>query len=280
MCSSDLAANILLAESHIWRRLFKDTYDESVRRTATDYKIEYQIRAFVLSRPADFGYGQREKQTYWLELLRELILEGLFQEAKQAVTYLALDPSMAVRCLCTDYDIGAVYAFPDKEFIIADDYTVSTENALHILNFWVRHLLNPDEACICPTSTLTDLENRQTCADSNGHMVEVEHITIQLEEHADPQNWPDIFEQYVCEFSGWNNETRTFFPPVRVFIDRIYGGGIRGRWLRISFVVYEPSHPQQEVVAPGGSLMVGHWWDPRADDDSAGKGPFIFWCML
>lgn len=64
----------------------------------------------------------------------------------QALTYLALDPSMYVRCLRTDYDIGAVYALPDTEKELIDvDFELSMDVALDIRNFWLRHLLNPDE---------------------------------------------------------------------------------------------------------------------------------------
>lgn len=96
--------------------------------------------------------------------------------------------------------------------------------------------------------------------------------------------------------------------PVRGFIENIYGGGMCGCWSRISFVTYESSHWQGEqgalssffsepwppmdmhddftsiyaysgVVIPGSSLMIGHWWDPRADQDTGDKGPFIFGCI-
>lgn len=80
LCSSDLAAKILPAESHIWRGLFRDTFDEIVKRSVVDYKIEYQIRTIVLARAVDFKYGQQEKQTYWLELLRDMIQESLYQD--------------------------------------------------------------------------------------------------------------------------------------------------------------------------------------------------------
>lgn len=84
-CSSDLAAKILPAESHVWRRLFRDTYDEILKLSVVDYKIEYQIRTIVLARAVDFKYGQMEKQTYWLELLRDMICDGLYQDKSNEV---------------------------------------------------------------------------------------------------------------------------------------------------------------------------------------------------
>ncbi|KAL4963200.1 uncharacterized protein BDV14DRAFT_202035 [Aspergillus stella-maris] len=77
LCSSDFAPKILPAESHIWRRLYGDKYDEITKRTAVEYKIEYQIRAIVLSKSVDFGYDQRERETYWLGLLHNMIVEAL-----------------------------------------------------------------------------------------------------------------------------------------------------------------------------------------------------------
>ncbi|KAL4921091.1 hypothetical protein BDW62DRAFT_139575 [Aspergillus aurantiobrunneus] len=286
----------------------------------------------------------------------------LFCAVQLAITYLALDPVMSVCCLRTDYNIHAVYACAGTERGLIDDhFTVSTNTALDIRNFWLRHLLNPDEgtfytsymnlpdynrpavpsligfsltekrkfhhswlgheSCICPAE-VSDIELRQTCADLNGHMAEVEHITLQLEEHPDSESWLDIFEEYVAESERWD-DLRTFFRgtqtyhgsggdrsvPVRGFIDDIYGGGMGDCWLCICFVAYEtPEYgsghqrgsgsffnetwPRMDmssdftsingyegVVVPGSSLVVGHWWDPRADEDSGAKGPFIFWCI-
>lgn len=53
---------------------------------------------------------------------------------------------MHVRCLRTDYDIGAVYALPEAENELIDvKFELSMDVAIDIRNFWLRHLLNPDE---------------------------------------------------------------------------------------------------------------------------------------
>jgi hypothetical protein len=57
---------------------------------------------------------------------------------------MALKPSMSIRCLRTDYDIGTIYAYPGTGYALFDDEIVSTNTALDIRNFWLQHLLNPD----------------------------------------------------------------------------------------------------------------------------------------
>ena len=60
---------------------------------------------------------------------------------------MALDPSMCVRCRRTDYDIGAVYSYDidiGKQLVSRGELDLG--RILHMRNFWLRHLLNPDEA--------------------------------------------------------------------------------------------------------------------------------------
>ncbi|RDW59377.1 uncharacterized protein DSM5745_11072 [Aspergillus mulundensis] len=409
LCSKGLKDKILPAESHIWRRLFRDTYDDLPHRTLVDYKIEYQIRALVLPRTVEFGHGQKERQTYWLELVGNMVREGLWQKESKgwsknfdhfrqvlagteflnrpvsghlmekpdlpsdlfcavrlAFTYLALDPFMSVKCLRTDYDARIVYACPDTESgLVSDKFHLSTETALHIRNFWVRHLLNPEESifynsylslpdchrpgnpdllgtiyhekrklhlswfgyesCFCPyPPTSSDLEVRHSCADGSGHIIEVEHITLQLDIHDDPKNWPDLFEKFVTEYTHdttffrgiqtYHGSSESRSIAIRGFIEGIYGAGLRECWSRICWVAYKQtkvSDGEQEqgqdlgssffnglwppidmdtdfdyiygyeaVLVPGSSLMVGHWWDPRADEATGAKGPFIFWRLI
>ncbi|KAL3473757.1 hypothetical protein BJX99DRAFT_272054 [Aspergillus californicus] len=250
----------------------------------------------------------------------------LFCAVQLFLTYLALDPSMSVHCLRTDYNIGAVYECPDIDKpLFYDDFSVSMETALDIRNFWLRHLLNPDECtfyssymtCICPLPlTIRDLELHQTCAELNGHMVEVEHATISLTEHPDLGNWPELFQELVSPFSGLGQNpilfrgTLTYHGsvenrsiPIRGFVEGVNGDdGICGRWFRICFVAYErpryllpgyagaffdePWPPTdmsvdftsvygyEGLVVPGGSLVVGQWWDVLT---KLTAGPFIFW---
>ncbi|KAL4870639.1 hypothetical protein BDV12DRAFT_207388 [Aspergillus spectabilis] len=298
-CSSDLAARILPAESHIWRRLFRDAYDDFPHRSSVEYKIEFQIRSIVLSRSVTFGLGEKEIQTFWLKLLIDMLTEGLvvgqspdlvepknlecirnalvgteflnrpvsgymmrnpdppsslFVTIQLILTYMALDPSMSVRCLRTDYDIGTIYAYPDTGYALFDDEIVSTNTALDIRNFWLRHLLNPDEACICaPVSTTPEPELRQTCADLSGHIIEIEHITLQLEKHTSAENWPELFAEYAIPFNSCGKHKPTFFrgtqtyhgsagnrsTPVRGFFEEVRFGGLWDVWWHICFVAYE-----------------------------------------
>jgi hypothetical protein len=54
---------------------------------------------------------------------------------------------MAFYCLRNDYDIGAVYSFQvDIGEPLVNIEKLDLEKILHIRNFWLRHLLNPNEA--------------------------------------------------------------------------------------------------------------------------------------
>lgn len=54
---------------------------------------------------------------------------------------------MSIRCRRTDYDIGKVYSYQTNITEPLVDITkVDLESILHIRNFWLRHLMNPDEA--------------------------------------------------------------------------------------------------------------------------------------
>ncbi|KAL3450901.1 hypothetical protein BJX65DRAFT_253626 [Aspergillus insuetus] len=175
-CSFHLASKILPAESHIWRWLFRDFYDDKLVRTEVDYKTDYQVRELVVTQGTHFRYGQGREQTFWLNLINRLIVEAtvslgfdfhtaeatetdetvdsidlrssknlariraaivgseflkkpvsgymsrdpnppsdLFCAIQLHLTYIALDPSMSVRCLRTDYDMRQVYPFFAEE---------------------------------------------------------------------------------------------------------------------------------------------------------------------
>ncbi|KAL3456806.1 hypothetical protein BJX64DRAFT_31760 [Aspergillus heterothallicus] len=303
-CCTRLASMILPAESHIWRWLFRDSYDDRLLRSAVEYKNDYQVRGLVLSQDVNFRYGQKKEQTFWLALLNQLIIEALictenhdlldsegsknlirleealagheflnrptngymmispdppselFCAIQLHLTFLALDPSISVRCLRADYDIGMVYPYFKLESqLFAFDYAVLPVGALHIRNFWVRHLVNPDEAtfytsymslpehhrpsapkrltccckpelpttwlgyesCICPPPARTpDLSDRQTCADLSDHMLEVEHMTLYLEKSTDPGNWPALFDECIYSL-GEYSEDRLFFRGIQTY---------------------------------------------------------------
>jgi hypothetical protein len=67
----------LPAHSSIWRQRFKDLYGIPQGRSSSELKVEYQIRSIVLSQKINFRYGQKEEQTLWLEVLRDILLEAL-----------------------------------------------------------------------------------------------------------------------------------------------------------------------------------------------------------
>lgn len=95
--------------------------------------------------------------------------------------------------------------------------------------------------------------------------------------------------------------------PLRGFFEPICGREFRGLWARICWFTYESSYGQEGepglgqffdepwppenlndfewiygyegVLVPGGSLVVGHWWDVQAASHALQTGPFIFWCI-
>lgn len=73
-CSS-IAHKILPSDSSIWRYRFRDLYDIPEDRSSNELKIEYQIRSIVLSQNVDFSHGQHEKQTLYLEVLKDMLIE-------------------------------------------------------------------------------------------------------------------------------------------------------------------------------------------------------------
>lgn len=54
---------------------------------------------------------------------------------------------MSIRCRRGDYDVGKVYSYQtDISEPLVDIKKPNLEAILHIRNFWLRHLMNPDEA--------------------------------------------------------------------------------------------------------------------------------------
>jgi hypothetical protein len=83
---------------------------------------------------------------------------------------------MAFYCLRNDYDIGAVYSFQGdiSEPLVSVD-KLDLEKILYIRNFWLRHLLNPNEAtfyssytslCQRPNATRS-LANSKSCVSTH-----------------------------------------------------------------------------------------------------------------
>lgn len=75
-CCPWLAAKTLPGHSSIWRSRFTDLYDVIRHYASDEVKVEYQIRAIVLSQSISFKFGQKEAQTLWLEVLRDLLREA------------------------------------------------------------------------------------------------------------------------------------------------------------------------------------------------------------
>lgn len=68
---------------------------------------------------------------------------------------------MSVRCLRTDYDIADVYSYQTeitRPFI--DIKKLELPTILHIRNFWVRHLLSPNEATYCTSYAKLPVDQR------------------------------------------------------------------------------------------------------------------------
>jgi hypothetical protein len=73
-------------------------------------------------------------------------------------------------------------------------------------------------ACICaPVSTTPEPELQQTCADLNGHIIEIEHITIQLEKHPSAEIWPELFAEYATPFNNYGKHKPTFFRGTQTY---------------------------------------------------------------
>ncbi|RMJ28318.1 hypothetical protein PHISP_00795 [Aspergillus sp. HF37] len=178
-----------------------------------------------LNRPSN-GYGETHRSAP----------SDLFCAVQLCLTDVALDPSMCVRCCRKDYDAGAVYSFEsDIKKQLVNSGNLDLERMLHIRNFWLRHLLNPDEAsyhdsfhklgenlrptgqkplheesskpssywlgydsCLHPhPETLNDFGDRQTCGDLDTHLTQVDPMSLQIELHPCSGNWPFIFDDII-----------------------------------------------------------------------------------
>ena len=52
---------------------------------------------------------------------------------------------MSVRCRRADYDIGTVYSYGIEFGKLIDLAGLDLKKILHIRNFWLRHMMEPDE---------------------------------------------------------------------------------------------------------------------------------------
>lgn len=68
---------MLASDSTIWRARFNDRYDTPQGRSASELKVEYQIRAIALQQKIDFEQEENEQQLAWLEVIQTMIDEAL-----------------------------------------------------------------------------------------------------------------------------------------------------------------------------------------------------------
>ncbi|PIG86387.1 hypothetical protein AARAC_008389 [Aspergillus arachidicola] len=186
------AQKLLPGESSVWRYRFMKLYDTPSGRGSSELKIEYQIRSIVLSQKISFRFGQNEEQLLWLTVMQGILLEALtiteidgvvysktFERIREALQLSApdilnrplsgygntkpdpLDPKMSVRCLRTDYDIANVYSYQTEiTRPLIDIKKLELPTILHIRNFWVRHLLSPNEATYCTSYAKLPVDQR------------------------------------------------------------------------------------------------------------------------
>ncbi|KAH2854177.1 hypothetical protein KXW36_002995 [Aspergillus fumigatus] len=357
-CCVHLARAILPAHSSIWRERFKDLYGTPQRRSSSELKLEYQIRSIVLSQKINFRYGQKQEQTLWLEVLRDMLLEAyesaptdehtasklleqihktlhnseflnrpvsgygdtntdapseLFYAVQLCLTHLVLDPSMAVYCLRNDYDIGAVYSFQvDISEPLVNVEKLDLGKILHIRNFWLRHLLNPNEATFCSSYTL--LHQRPNATRSLGDSRCC--TCADLETH-----WPQVDPMILTRQTGRPYSTASSLSWGRERVARTFAALKRSTdlsgfpyWRRICFAIYDADreqlplipnddgtsgkgkddlwlpeeawppydlevefnwvHGYEGVILPSGTIMIGRWIDMV---EPTARGPFIFW---
>lgn len=55
---------------------FRDIYDLPPNRNSLELKVEYQIRAIVLSNRINFKQSEEQQQSLWLTIMRDMILES------------------------------------------------------------------------------------------------------------------------------------------------------------------------------------------------------------
>ncbi|KAJ5176418.1 uncharacterized protein N7482_002295 [Penicillium canariense] len=73
----EIRDRVLAPDSALWRARFGDKFDIPAGRTNAELKTEYQIRAIVLPQTIDFNQEKSEHQTFWLEVLQQMLIESL-----------------------------------------------------------------------------------------------------------------------------------------------------------------------------------------------------------
>lgn len=99
-----ISEKLLPPHSSIWRRRFTDRYDVPQERSSAEIKIEYQIRAIVLSQKISFKRGEREAQTLWLEVVKTLLLESYSSPSPTNSTSFTSKNLNRIREVLTDSD--------------------------------------------------------------------------------------------------------------------------------------------------------------------------------
>ncbi|KAJ5501648.1 Major facilitator superfamily domain general substrate transporter [Penicillium expansum] len=155
-------SKVFESESAIWRYRFGKHYDIVPGRPSRELKIEYQIRAIVLSSPIQFKEEEDDRQYLWMEVMQTMLeeslklsiapgatsktLERIHETLKGGLSSFALDPTITEPCRRTDYDIKQVYSYAEKvgkAFI--DHENLDLAKLLSLRNFWQRHFLNASE---------------------------------------------------------------------------------------------------------------------------------------
>ncbi|PKX93200.1 uncharacterized protein P174DRAFT_391941 [Aspergillus novofumigatus IBT 16806] len=257
-------------EQTLWLEVLRDMLLEALESAPTDEhtasKLLEQIRKTLhnsefLNRPVS-GYGDTNAGAP----------SDLFYAVQLCLTHLALDPSMAFYCLRNDYDIGTVYSFQvDVGEPLVNIEKLDLEKILHIRNFWLRHLLNPNEATFY--SSYTSLGQRPKATRPRG---DSKSPSLRIKLDPDPLNWPTLFDSLIpilgsrthcsyfrgIETQHGSDDDSTYL--VRGFTEPIptADGGFPN-WRRICFAIYDADREQLPLI-------------PN-DDETSGKGKEDLW---
>ncbi|KAJ5934682.1 Major facilitator superfamily domain general substrate transporter [Penicillium verhagenii] len=265
-----------------------------------------------------------------------------FCAVQLALTALALDSTATLTISRGDYNIRQVYTLGELQVPFIDHRNVNLSRLLDMRSFWMRHLMSPDEhsfhesfngladmykpralktdgskatdlskswtgyfSCLHPMPVSFDAEDhRETCADGDSHLPEVDIQTLEIKERSSEPFWPAECNAFMprcvdldnkrIHFTGFQNVLRSSQDaanPIFGFVEPIETpcGGIPG-WSRICFTICErpPAnevftwpplatrwiHGYEAIILPGGRLMLGLWIDLQ---NPMGRGPFIYW---
>ncbi|KAJ5949722.1 hypothetical protein N7454_001306 [Penicillium verhagenii] len=264
-----------------------------------------------------------------------------FCAVQLALTVPALDSTVTSTISRGDYSIREVYSLGELHVPFIDHRNVNLSKLLDIRGFWMRHLMSPDEhsfhesfnglasmykpralktdgskatdlskswtgyySCLHPMPVSFEAEDhRETCADGDNHLTEVDIQTLEIERLSAPF-WPAECNAFMPRCVDLDNK-RVYFTgvqnvlgsnqdaanPMFGFVEPIETpcGGISG-WSRICFTICERPdanevftwpplstrwiHGYEAIILPGGTLMLGLWIDLQ---DPMGRGPFIYW---